>query len=56
MHTTAVYRRWTGRPELVTDAVLDASAAGLAIPATGDLEADLQTFARALLSWLTPRG
>lgn len=53
VHKTTVYRRWADRPELVTDAVLDVSAASLSIPATGDLDADLQTFARALVSWLT---
>jgi AcrR family transcriptional regulator len=53
VHKTTVYRRWYDRHQLVTDAVLDLSADSLDIPATGDIDVDLQAFVRSLAHWLS---
>ncbi len=52
VHKTTIYRRWNDREALVTDAVADLAAATLPLDDTGDIDLDLRTFARGLVSWL----
>ncbi|MBM6399979.1 TetR/AcrR family transcriptional regulator [Phycicoccus sonneratiae] len=52
VHKTTVYRRWSNREALVTDAVLEGSSTEFGIPDTGDIDADLRDGVRALARWL----
>ena len=52
VHKTTIYRRWRDREALVSDAVGDLAAATLNLPDTGDVDADLRSFARALVGYL----
>jgi AcrR family transcriptional regulator len=57
VHKTTVYRRWKNRENLVTDAVIDMAATNLPMRDSGDIDADLRTFARSLVQWLNhPTG
>jgi len=53
VHKTTVYRRWADREALVVDAVSDLAAATVPLPDTGDVDADLTAYARALVALLT---
>jgi AcrR family transcriptional regulator len=52
VHKTTIYRRWPDREALVTDALLEVAADDFTVPDTGDVDADLETWVRALGSWL----
>ena len=57
VHKTTIYRRWRDRETLVTDAVGDLAAHAVPLPDTGDIDADLQAFARSLVTFLAgPTG
>ncbi|CAL9365993.1 TetR/AcrR family transcriptional regulator [Streptomyces sp. enrichment culture] len=57
VHETSVYRRWGGREQLVTDALLAHSQELLPVPDTGTLRGDLIAFADSLAAYLaTPLG
>jgi AcrR family transcriptional regulator len=57
VHKTTVYRRWKDRESLVVDAMTGHVAAGVPIPDTGSIDADLRQWARSLVEWLTsPTG
>jgi AcrR family transcriptional regulator len=51
VHKTTVYRRWPDRERLVVDAVSGHLAEDIEIPDTGSIERDLQTLARALVTF-----
>jgi AcrR family transcriptional regulator len=53
VHKTTVYRRWADREALVTDAVLESSAAEFDLHNTGSFDADLHVGARRLVFWLS---
>jgi AcrR family transcriptional regulator len=53
VHKTSVYRHWNDRASLVADALTENVAAGVPIPDTGAIEADLSEYARSLIDWLT---
>jgi AcrR family transcriptional regulator len=48
VHRTTIHRRWPTRAALVADALLEVSAAQVAVPDTGRLRSDLRRFARAV--------
>lgn len=52
VHKTTVYRRWPDREALVTDALVSGGAVSPAITDSGDIDTDLQQFARELTEWL----
>lgn len=52
VHKTTVYRRWPDREALVTDALVSGGAISPEISDSGDIDADLQQFSRALTEWL----
>ncbi|MFD5445741.1 TetR/AcrR family transcriptional regulator [Streptomyces tendae] len=57
VHETSIYRRWGGREQLVTDALLTYSQELLPVPDTGTLRGDLIAFADSLAAYLaTPLG
>lgn len=53
VHKTTVYRRWTTKAALVTDAALEQSAEAIPIPDTGSLLADLQALARSVVATIS---
>ncbi|MEJ7876472.1 MAG: TetR/AcrR family transcriptional regulator [Solirubrobacterales bacterium] len=51
-----VYRRWSSRPQLAADALLEIASAAVPIPDNGNLEADLTDFLDALAAALSDPG
>ena len=50
VHKTTVYRRWTTKAALVTDATTEQSAESVPVPDTGSLLTDLQALARSVIA------
>lgn len=50
VHKTTVYRRWTTKAALVTDATTEQSAEAVPVPDTGSLLTDLQALARSVIA------
>jgi AcrR family transcriptional regulator len=48
VHRTTIHRRWPTRAALVADALLELSAAQVAVPNTGRLRSDLRRLAREI--------
>ncbi|GAA5049839.1 TetR/AcrR family transcriptional regulator [Nocardia callitridis] len=56
VHAATIYRRWRTVEALIIDAVVDELGASSPVPATGDLRADMLTWATRLLTGLTQPG
>ncbi len=53
VHKTTVYRQWSDRERLLTDALMQVSTAELPLPDTGDLRSDLVALATAIVTQLS---
>jgi AcrR family transcriptional regulator len=52
VHKTTVYRRWSDRPTLVREALLELTAEPFAIPDTGSTRQDLRTFIGSISAFI----
>ncbi|WP_433504050.1 TetR/AcrR family transcriptional regulator [Pseudonocardia halophobica] len=50
---SALYRRWPGKPEMVTAALSELSVPAVPTPDTGTLRGDLRVLVEAMHEWLT---
>ncbi|MGL4174117.1 MAG: TetR/AcrR family transcriptional regulator [Actinomycetota bacterium] len=53
VHKTTIYRRWPARVDLIRDALRERLAATLVVPDSGDIEADLITLTRSVVTLLS---
>lgn len=53
VHKTTVYRRWTDRESLLTDALAEHMAMDIPVPDTGAIQSDLRALARSLVESFT---
>lgn len=53
VNKTTIYRRWGGKDSLIVDAIESFAAAQADVPDSGDIDEDLQLWARSILATLT---
>ena len=53
VNKTTIYRRWGGKDSLIVDAIENFAAAQADVPDSGDIDEDLQLWARSILATLT---
>jgi AcrR family transcriptional regulator len=53
VNKTTIYRRWSDKDSLIVDAIENFAAAQADVPDSGDIDEDLQLWARSILATLT---